>query len=100
MTEILPDDNQTDHEDTPDSFRERLIAAAEEDASFLRPRLFSIYGVDRAGEPYLGWGMQLCDDDALYYDPGARVTWQSKSAEHVHARLSGAGEARLVWLDE
>ena len=100
MTETLPDDNPADQTDTPDSFRERLMASIAEDASCLRPRLFSIYGVDCDGVPYLGWGMQLCDDDALYYHPRARVTWQSKSAEQVHARLNGAGEARLLWLDE
>jgi hypothetical protein len=100
MTQTLPDDNPPDQKDTPDSFRERLMASIAEDASFLRPRLFSIYGVDHEGSPYLGWGMQLCDDDAFYYLPGARVTWTSKTAEQVHEKLNLAGEARLVWLDE
>lgn len=100
MTETLPDGNPPYWNDTPDSFRERLMASIAEDASFLRPRLFSIYGVDVHGVPYLGWGMQLCDGDALYYQPGAGVTWMAKTAEEVHEKLGVAGQARLVWLDE
>ncbi|HEX5117979.1 MAG TPA: hypothetical protein VFW65_22580 [Pseudonocardiaceae bacterium] len=56
--------------------------------------------MDHEGSPYLGRGMQLCEDDAFYDLPSARVTWTSKSAEQVHGKLNLAGDARLVRLDE
>jgi hypothetical protein len=84
---------------TPPS-RDELMAALAEDASYLRPGLFSVYGVDKSGRPFLGWGIQMGDKEAFYCQPGNATTWLSASAEQVHATLSRLGEAHLTWLDD
>jgi hypothetical protein len=79
---------------------DHLMAALAEDASYLRPTLFSVYGVDRTGTPFLGWGMQIGEKEAYYVQPGSSMTWVSTSAEQVHATLNRLGEARLTWLED
>lgn len=79
---------------------EQLMSGLAEDAAYFRPTMFSVYGVDRAGRPFLGWGIQMGDDEAFYCLPGTAETWISSSAEQVKATLSRTGDARLLWLDD
>jgi hypothetical protein len=55
--------------------RRRLMDQLAEDASYFRPQLFSVYGVSGGGRPFLGWGMQLGEDEAVFYEPGSGSTW-------------------------
>jgi hypothetical protein len=74
-----------------------LLDQLAEDASYFRPELFAVYGIDGTGRPFLGWGMQLGEDEALYYQPGG-ATWVSTSAEQILRTHQHIGEARLSWL--
>jgi hypothetical protein len=76
-----------------------LLEQLAEDASFLRPELFAVYGVDNTGRPFLGWGMQLCDDKAVYHDPEGDITWLTPTADHILRRRRSLGSAHLVWLE-
>ena len=76
-----------------------LLASLAEDASYLRPDLFAIYGIDSLGNPFLGWGIQLCEDKTVYYDPKAAITHLSTSADQVLRIHQIAGEAHLCWLE-
>lgn len=80
--------------------KDELMSNLAEDASYYRPTLFSVYGVDQRGCPFLGWGMQMGENEAFYTQPGMSTTWVSTSAEQVHATLSRHADARLVWLDD
>ena len=80
--------------------REQLMSGLAEDAAYFRPALFSVYGIDRHGNPFLGWGIQWGDNEAFYCQPGMSATWQSSSAEQVKATLDRLGEARLLWLHD
>lgn len=79
---------------------EQLLERLDEDASYFRPDVFSIYGVDRQGRPFLGWGMQLGEDSAIFYQPGVAATHLSTSADQVLRAFRRGGEARLRWLDD
>jgi hypothetical protein len=79
---------------------QQLLGRLAEDASYFRPELFSVYGVDHDGRPFLGWGMQLGDDEAVFYQPGVRATSLSSSADQVLRTHQRIGEASLVWLDD
>lgn len=77
-----------------------LLARLADDASYFRPELFAVYGVDRTGRPFLGWGMQLGDQEALFYDPASATTHLSTSAAQVLRTHQRAADAHLVWLDD
>jgi hypothetical protein len=72
---------------------QQLLDRRADDASYFRPELFSVYGIDRAGRPFLGWGMQLGEDEAIFYQPGAGATWLSSSADQVLRGHQRGGEA-------
>ena len=76
-----------------------LLTRLADDASYFRPGLFAVYGVDRAGRPFLGWGMQLGESEAVFHQPGGG-TWLSTSADQVLRALRRTGEAHLRWLDD
>jgi hypothetical protein len=80
--------------------KERLMGLLEADASYLRPTLFAVYGVDRADRPFLGWGMQFGEDEAIFYQPGSGAVSISTSGEHVHRSHDRRGDACLMWLDD
>ena len=87
---------------------ESLVQLAElaEDASYFQPRLFAIYGVRRphcgdngSGRPFLGWGIDFCDElGARFWGPGGS-DHHSESAEQILAFYRRLGEAHLRWLD-
>ena len=79
---------------------EELLARLVEDASYFRPDLFAIYGIDRGGRPFLGWGMQLGAQEAVYYDPAGATTHLSTSADQVLRIHRRTGDAHLVWLTD
>jgi hypothetical protein len=79
---------------------QQLMDALADDASYFRPELFAVYGVDRTGRPYIGWGMQLGDKEAVFYEPGAASTWVSTSADQVLRTHQRTGEAHLRWLND
>lgn len=79
---------------------QQLLARLADDASYFRPELFSVYGVTADGRPFLGWGMQLGEDEALYYEPGTASTWLSTSADQVLRTHQRSGQAHLRWLDD
>lgn len=79
---------------------EKLIDRLVEDASYFRPELFSVYGVSNDGRPFLGWGMQLGENEAVFYEPAAASTWLSTSADQVLRTHRRTGEAHLKWLDD
>jgi hypothetical protein len=85
---------------SPKADSELLMTSLAEDASYLRPLLFAVFGVDRSGRPSLGWGMQLGADEAVFYQPGSSATWISTSAEQILGTFARLGPARLVWLDD
>lgn len=91
--------NEAQHARTKET-HEEIMATLAEDASYFRPSLFSVYGVDRSGHPFLGWGMQMGEHEAFYCQPGMSTTWISSSAEQVHATLTRTGEAHLRWLED
>jgi hypothetical protein len=72
----------------------------EDDASYLRPTLFAVYGVDGAGRPFLGWGMQFVENEAIFYQPGSRGVSISTTGEQIHRSHGRRGDARLMWLDD
>jgi hypothetical protein len=78
---------------------EQLLDRLAEDAAYFRPDLFAVYGVDREGRPFLGWGMQLGESEAVFYQPGGG-TWLSTSADQVLRSHQRTGEAHLRWLDD
>jgi hypothetical protein len=78
----------------------QLMDTLADDASYFRPELFAIYGVDSSGRPYIGWGMQLGETEAVYYEPGAASTWMSTSASQVLRTHQRTGEAHLRWLND
>lgn len=80
--------------------REQLMSGLAEDAQYFRPTMFSVYGVDGDGRPFLGWGIQLGDREAFFCRPGTSETWISTSAEQVKATFDRTGDARLLWLDD
>ncbi len=75
-----------------------LLARLAEDASYFRPELFAVYGVDRAGRPFLGWGMQMGERQAVFFDPAGSVTHLSTSADQVLRTHQRIADAHLVWL--
>jgi hypothetical protein len=77
-----------------------LLARLAADASYFRPELFAVYGVDRSGRPFLGWGMQLGEKEAVFYDPACSATHLSTSADQVLRTHRRTGEAHLVWLND
>jgi hypothetical protein len=79
---------------------EELVDRLAEDASYFRPQLFAVYGIDSSGRPFIGWGMQLGEDEAVYYEPGGASTWLSGSADQVLRTHQRTGEAHLRWLDD
>jgi hypothetical protein len=78
----------------------QMMERLAEDASYFRPRLFAVYGVDGQERPYLGWGMQLGEDEAVYHEPGGASTWLSGSADQVLRTHQRTGQAHLLWLDD
>lgn len=72
-----------------------------EDAEYLQPRLFAIYGIYNHGEDeLLGWGMEFDDGlGTLFYEPQTSSTWHSRSAKEVLASHQIIADARLRWLD-
>jgi hypothetical protein len=48
---------------------QQLMALLEDDASYLRPTLFAVYGVTEEGRPFLGWGMQFDENEAISIGP-------------------------------
>jgi hypothetical protein len=78
----------------------QLLDQLAEDASYFRPEIFAIYGVDRKGRPFLGWGMQLGETEAVYHEPGVSSTWTSTSADQILRTHQRIGEARLTWLTD
>jgi hypothetical protein len=60
-----------------------LLGRLAADASYFRPEPFSVYGVSHDGRPFLGWGMQLREDEAVFYQPGAGAMSVSSSADHT-----------------
>jgi hypothetical protein len=80
--------------------KERLMGLLEADASYLRPTVFAVYGVDRADRPFLGWGMQFGEDEAIFYQPGSGAVSISTSGEQIHGNHGRRGDARLMWLDD
>lgn len=85
---------------TEGTTKRELLERLAEDASYFRPELFAVYGVDRGGQPFLGWGMQWGDTEAVYYQPDRNSTWLSTSAEHVLRGQQRIGEAHLKWLND
>lgn len=79
---------------------EQLLAQLAEDASYFRPELFSVYGLNNNGQPFLGWGMQLGEKEAVFYDPHGGSTWLSISADQVLRAHQRTGQAYLRWLDD
>jgi hypothetical protein len=83
-----------------------LMTALAEDASYLRPRLFAIYGVTREIEglrpesPFLGWGMELVDGGAIFREDDDRCIHISDSAERLLIAFQTHGEAALRWLED
>lgn len=78
----------------------QLMDRPAEDAAHFRPMLFAVFGTDNAGRPFLGWGMQLGENEAVYCQPGSATTWHATSAEQVHRTCQRLGDARLMWLDD
>jgi hypothetical protein len=80
--------------------KQKIMTQLAEDASYFRPELFSVYGVSTDGRPFLGWGMKLGEDEAVFYEPRTNSTWLSSSADQVLRTHQRIGEASLVWLDD
>jgi hypothetical protein len=85
--------------------RAEWMAALAEDASYFRPRLFAIYGVNRAitglrpESPFLGWGIDLGDGaGALFREEDDRSIHTADSAERLLTSFQTHAEAALVWL--
>jgi hypothetical protein len=78
----------------------QLLERLKDDASYFRPDLFAVYGVNKDGRPFLGWGIQFGEKEALFYDPDRSSTWHSGSADQVLRTHQRAGEAHLQWLDD
>ncbi|HEX3649562.1 MAG TPA: hypothetical protein VHV49_14145 [Pseudonocardiaceae bacterium] len=86
--------------------RAKLIAAIAEDASYLRPNLFAVYGVFheipgiRPAMPFLGWGMDLGEPDGtLFWDPHHNTTHRAETADRILTIHRRTGEAHLTWLE-
>jgi hypothetical protein len=82
-----------------------LMMELAEDASYLRPRLFAIYGVNREIEglrpesAFIGWGMELGDGrGALYREEDDRSVHIADSAQQLLACYQIHAEAALLWL--
>ncbi|HWC78901.1 MAG TPA: hypothetical protein VG756_02960 [Pseudonocardiaceae bacterium] len=76
-----------------------LFSAMQEDAVYLRPDIYALYGVLHGGGPFLGWIMDFPEGGAILYDPRERVPWISDSAEQILATHQRLGAARLEPLD-
>lgn len=90
----------------PPPDRADVLAELKENAEYLQPRLFAIYGIlnpSRASEselPFVGWGLDCRDDQgAVFVDPVEGGTHTSDSADRILALYQRLGEAYLVWLD-
>lgn len=79
---------------------DQLLARLADDASYFRPELFSVYGLDGGGRPFVGWGMQFGDDEAVYYQPGTGTMHVSTSADQVLRTHRRTGQANLLVLDD
>jgi hypothetical protein len=44
--------------------------------------------------------MQIGENEAVFYEPGASSTWLSTSADQVLRTHQRSGEAHLKWLDD
>ncbi|HEX3785991.1 MAG TPA: hypothetical protein VHX38_40585 [Pseudonocardiaceae bacterium] len=87
--------------------RTEWMAALAEDASYFRPRLFAIYGVQRAlkgfwpEHPFLGWGMDHGDGKgAIFREDDDRSIHTADSAEQLLIGFKTHAEAELVWLED
>jgi hypothetical protein len=79
---------------------DQVLDRLADDASYFRPELFSVYGVDRGGRPFVGWGMQFGADEAVFYQPGAGTMHVSTSADQVLRTHQRTGQAQLLVLDD
>lgn len=79
---------------------QQLMTLLKDDASYLRPTLFAVYGVDKEGRPFLGWGMQFGEDEAIFYRPGSGDVSVSTSGDQVWRSHERRGDAHLMWLDD
>lgn len=79
---------------------DQLLERLADDAAYFRPELFSVYGVDGSGRPFLGWGMQFGDDEAVFYQPTTGEMHLSTSADQVLRARGRGGRAQLLVLDD
>ena len=85
---------------------EKILAELSVDARAYAPRLFALYGVyhhlpiEGCYPGFLGWGMEfVLPRKAVLWMPDG-TTWVSDAANNLLERMSGMGQARLVWLDD
>jgi hypothetical protein len=83
-----------------DANGEELMDLLRDDASYLRPTLFAVYGVSKEGCPFLGWGMQFGEDEAIFYRPDGGEISVSTSGEQILRGHARRGDARLLSLDD
>lgn len=76
------------------------------DASYLRPRMFAIYGFHRSAkgdplpeQPFLGWGLDFGPELGAGFWQTSGSLHQSESVEKLLAYYQRLGDAHLKWLD-
>lgn len=84
-----------------------LLAGLAQDAEYLQPRVFAIYGVYRQAtgdplpeQPFLGWGLDFGPEMGAGFWQSNGSVHQGKSAEELLAYHQRLGEARLCWLGD